>query len=582
MSTLVTAYYEISSKKSIEQYHEWIRTFMQLQCNMVIFTDKKSSEWLYKNFPETPSRKYYVLEISEFTTSQWDYKKDEVIDHEKWVGHSENLYKVWNEKPFFVGRAFSDNVFKSNMFVWCDIGCFRDTNMMKYFKDTFPHTEKLNHSKIQMLQIVPFTEEDKENIYENYDDRFRFVNRIGGTMFSVPKHLVNKFCEIHKHTIEEFNKRDLFKGKDQSLFAFEVLQNPVLFDLVHSKVPDYMSYCDWFYFHIAWSDITLNKEKLHIAIIGPGIMPIPPNGWGAIEILIWDYAKNLEKLGHKVSIINTPDTNEIVKQVEELKADVVHVQYENLFFVCEQIYKFTKLVGCTSHFGYLDQLNKWGSYLQTFISGIKQSRLNNVYNFVLSPSIKNVFKQFQVSDSKIVVTPNGANEELFQITEKPEFPDRSIYLAKIDYRKRQCFFQSIKDLYYAGNIADNRFNPYINYLGEWSKDYLYNNLTHYGNLVLLSDGEADPLVVKEAFIAGLGVVISQFSTANLDLSKKFITVIPENKVGDLDYVEEQIRKNREYSVAHRDEIREYGLTFSWSGIVKKYEEMIYFLLENLN
>jgi hypothetical protein len=29
--------------------------------------------------------------------------------------------------------------------------------------------------------------------------------------------------------------------------------------------------------------------RLKISIIGPGIMPIPPTGWGAVEILFWDY-----------------------------------------------------------------------------------------------------------------------------------------------------------------------------------------------------------------------------------------------------------------------------------------------------
>ena len=27
---------------------------------------------------------------------------------------------------------------------------------------------------------------------------------------------------------------------------------------------------------------------MKISIIGPGIMPIPPIGWGAVEILVWD------------------------------------------------------------------------------------------------------------------------------------------------------------------------------------------------------------------------------------------------------------------------------------------------------
>ena len=30
---------------------------------------------------------------------------------------------------------------------------------------------------------------------------------------------------------------------------------------------------------------------MRLALIGPGIMPIPPDGWGAVESLIWDYAR---------------------------------------------------------------------------------------------------------------------------------------------------------------------------------------------------------------------------------------------------------------------------------------------------
>ena len=114
------------------------------------------------------------------------------------------------------------------------------------------------------------------------------------------------------------------------------------------------------------------------------------------------------------------------------------------------------------------------------------------------------------SDDNLFVTPNGVNLNAFRTTSDPEFPDRSIYLAKIDYRKRQHMFQSIDSLWYAGNNADNRFDTEKNYLGEWSKDVLHDHLTEYGNLVLLSDGEAHPLVCMEALAAGLGVVVTEW------------------------------------------------------------------------
>ena len=166
------------------------------------------------------------------------------------------------------------------------------------------------------------------------------------------------------------------------------------------------------------------------------------------------------------------------------------------------------------------------------------------------------------------ITPNGVNVNEFNFVSDPEHPDRSIYLAKIDYRKRQHLFQSIDSLWYAGNIADDRFNTKKNYLGEWSKDRLYNELTEYGNLVLLSDGEAHPLVCMEALAAGLGVVVCQWGAANLDTSKEFITVIPENKISDIAYVESKMIENREYSRHNRKDILEYSKQFDWINVMR--------------
>ena len=56
---------------------------------------------------------------------------------------------------------------------------------------------------------------------------------------------------------------------------------------------------------------------MNIAFIGPGIMPIPPDGWGAVEMLIWDYATVLGELEHTGTIINTPNRSEIIGELKE-------------------------------------------------------------------------------------------------------------------------------------------------------------------------------------------------------------------------------------------------------------------------
>jgi len=301
---------------------------------------------------------------------------------------------------------------------------------------------------------------------------------------------------------------------------------------------------------------------MKIVLIGPGIMPIPPTGWGAVEILVWDTKIALEKLGHEVLIINTKNGREIIDQINNFKPDFVHVHYDEFIPIVPFI-QYPNAI--TSHFGYLERPKMFGGY--TNVANEFMRIKPNV--FCLSEGIEKVYNvMFNVPNT--FVTPNGVNVDEFNFVSDPEYPDRSIYLAKVDYRKRQHLFQSIDSLWYAGNIADDRFNTKKNYLGEWSKDTLYNELTEYGNLILLSDGEAHPLVCMEALASGLGVVVCEWGKANLDTTKEFITVIPEDRVEDIAYVEEQIIKNREYSIAHRDEIREYGLQFDWVKVIEKH------------
>jgi hypothetical protein len=90
------------------------------------------------------------------------------------------------------------------------------------------------------------------------------------------------------------------------------------------------------------------------------------------------------------------------------------------------------------------------------------------------------------------------------------------------------------------------------------------------NFILLSSVEnTTPLVVKEALICGLGVVVSEEVSVELDTSLNFIDVIPEDKIEDLSYIEDVLEKNSKYSIKNRNQIREYGIkTFGLSNILE--------------
>ena len=303
---------------------------------------------------------------------------------------------------------------------------------------------------------------------------------------------------------------------------------------------------------------------MRISIIGPPL-PIPPVGWGAVESLIWDMKLSLEVMGHEVQILNDPDPNKMLHLMHEFGPDFVHINYDDWV----PLYPYIEYpCACTTHYAYLERFDMMDGYKQRVFD---MFALIKPVVFGLSDAINKTYQyRAMIQAEKLFLNPNGVMLDNFRSTLDPKHSEASIYLAKVDHRKRQFLFQGIKSLYYAGNIADDRFDQNKNYLGEWQKSVLYNRLTDYGNLVLLSDGEAHPLVVAEAFSAGLGVVISQWATANLYLDKKFITVIPEEKITDTKYVEENIIENRKYSVDHRQEILDYSKQFEWCRILSDY------------
>ena len=311
---------------------------------------------------------------------------------------------------------------------------------------------------------------------------------------------------------------------------------------------------------------------MKIALVTPGIMEIPPQGWGGVESVIWDYTQALTDLDHEVLIVNDKDWLNAIAITNNFNPDFVHLHLDDHIKIIPHLN--CKTIAITSHYAYADQPEKHGPYAAIF----NEYKNTSCYVFCLSESIKEtLIKKAGYESNLIHVFPNGIDENLFTFEDSPKYPDRTIYLAKIDYRKRQHIFQSMGlNMDFAGNIADSRFNSAEeNYLGEWPKPKVYTNLTDYASLALLSDGEGHARVCIEAFAAGLGVVVSEYATAHLDVDLPFVDLIPEDKMEDQAFIKNVIIKNRNNSINMRREIREYGIEkFSLKNIIKDYEKSV--------
>ncbi len=65
-----------------------------------------------------------------------------------------------------------------------------------------------------------------------------------------------------------------------------------------------------------------------IVNVTPGIIPIPPNGWGAVEKIIWEFHNNLLELGYDSRIVYLDEVPE--------NADIVHIHVANLALIAHE------------------------------------------------------------------------------------------------------------------------------------------------------------------------------------------------------------------------------------------------------
>ena len=540
--TVVSGYWEVPNKYTKETYDNWFNNSLKINQRYIFFTEESSNEYIRKFRPDYETI-FINYKIDDFYSKK--YYKD------NWINPihvpSIELGMIWHEKIHCMKLAKDNDKSPTDFYVWIDAGVCTYRNIK-------PPTIRLNLLNVDSLPIDRLCYAAVDEDYHGF----------AATVLIMHKSLIDKFHSIYYQMLESITTfiDDFRCGSDQFIHT-----------ILLKKYPNhYMKIANGYGENL----LTLyNLSKQTIILIGPGLMQIPPIGWGAIESIIWDYYENLTKKDINVIIINTTNLVEIINQCNEINPSVVHIMYDDYinivpYIVCRNIIY-------TSHMAYLTNQNLqtyhtdyYTNILQSVIKYQDKIKLNSISEQIASVYRSNGF------NSQINIINNGAREDLFKFTLNPTKHMRSIYIGKIELRKAQYKYQSLVDIDFVGDYYNSEFDiTNSNYLGRWDKPTLYDTLTEYGNLILLSEAEADSLVIKEALISGLGVVISSCASANLDPSLQFISVIPDDRLEDLPYINQIIQTNRTYSIQNRILIRDYALeNFSWDKIIDKYLELI--------
>jgi hypothetical protein len=299
---------------------------------------------------------------------------------------------------------------------------------------------------------------------------------------------------------------------------------------------------------------------MKIALIGPGIMNIPPEGWGAVEMLIWDYTLILRELGHRVEIINTPDRELIKFEVEHGKYDVVHLHYDVFHDIIDDLVPLCKKLVVSSHYPYVNTPHMWGK--DNYGPVVQKYAANrNFHIFCSSQKDFNTWVEFGANPNRVWLSKLGVRPYPYKFDEFASW-DRTLCFSQIVDRKRQYLLEGIDTVDFMGRMEfGGKFDrKNSNYKGEVIREKLNEYITCYSNMVLLSEVEnTTPLVIKEGLICGLGIVCSEAITPELDTSKPWIDVIPESQINNIDHILNVIDNNKKVSKQYRKEIREYGI-----------------------
>ncbi len=142
---------------------------------------------------------------------------------------------------------------------------------------------------------------------------------------------------------------------------------------------------------------------MKIVQVTPGIMPIPPKGWGAVEKVIWEYKKQLDFLGYDTEI-------RYCDEVAQSDGQIVHVHMANLAKLLNERgieYAFSMHDHHAEHFG------KDSDCYRENLEAIKNAKVA----FVHSPHLIDWFGSLP----NIVYLPHGANLKDYSFTDRSRF-----------------------------------------------------------------------------------------------------------------------------------------------------------------
>lgn len=247
-TTIVTAFFDINRStkgdgRTIEEYKEWIKKTLQLNCNLFIITEEKFKDFFILHRPKNYNTIIKIIDFKESYFFKYYNNINKILNDNNYknkISYPNRVecklpeYNILQYSKFhYLLLAINDNPFKSNYFFWLDAGASR------FFLDVdisqpYPSLNTINFLKNNNKFII----ENRSDI-NNYviDDNFiwKADNLLIGGLFGGSISIINIMFNLIENIFlnQMINKNNV--NNEQLALALIWKDNPQLFYLINSS-----------------------------------------------------------------------------------------------------------------------------------------------------------------------------------------------------------------------------------------------------------------------------------------------------------------------------------------------------------
>ena len=206
---------------------------------------------------------------------------------------------------------------------------------------------------------------------------------------------------------------------------------------------------------------------MKITQVTPGLIEIPPKGWGAIEKIIWNYNLSLTNLSNQVEIKYLNDT--------DLSSDIIHIHVANLAIEAHE-----------RGIPYVFSLHDHHVVLYGKDSKLYQDNLKAIKNSIVSFTHAEFLVDYFDETDKLFYISHGVDTSLFKPNELIRKEHKLLCLANNGFANDQS--EDRKGFRYAIEAA-KKLNLPITVVGPQNNNNFFNanpDLLEYEKLTVLS------------------------------------------------------------------------------------------------